>query len=250
MPLISVVIPARNEELNIQGTIVEIQDEFQRHSIEYEIIVVSDGSTDGTEGEVVKISAQDERVRLVKNHPPYGFGNAIKKGLEFFRGDYVIIVMADSSDDPKDMAKYVQKLKEGYDCCFGDRWRKYTHVTGYPKIKLVLNRIVNWGISVLFGLHYGDVTNAFKSYSRETIQGIKPILSRHFNITVEIPLKAIVRGYTYTVVPTNWRERRRGKTNLRLQEMGSRYLFIILYVLLEKFLCGSDYKRDQVAKKI
>ena len=243
MSLTSVVIPARNEESNIEETVFGIRRKFDECGISFEIIVVNDNSTDHTEKVVQKIHAQEPRIRVVNNVPPFGFGNAIKKGLDEFKGDYVIVAMADSSDDPDDMVRYIKEVKSGHDCCFGNRWSKGVVVENYPALKKILNRMVNGGISIIFGLHYGDVTNAFKCYSRETILGIKPILARHFNITVELPLKAIVRGYSYTVVPTHWRERRKGKTKLKLQEMGSRYLFTILYVLLEKSLTGLDYKR-------
>lgn len=243
MSLVSLVIPARNEEKNIGHTIKEIQAEFTQHHLEYEIVVVNDGSTDQTETIVLALNQQDPRIRLVNNSAPHGFGNAIKKGLDHFKGDYVIIVMADASDDPKDMVQYTKEMQKGYDCCFGSRWGNGAVVENYPKHKLFLNRIVNWGISLFFGLKYKDVTNAFKCYSRKTIEGIKPILSHHFNITVELPLKAVVRGYSYTVVPTNWYNRKAGTSALKLEEMGSRYLFIVLYVWLEKILCRSDYKK-------
>ncbi len=243
MSLFSVVIPARNEERNISRTIKAIQAEFDRHGLEHEIVVVNDGSKDQTETIVRTMGQKDPCIKLFNNNTLHGFGNAVKRGLEHFKGDYVIIAMADASDDPKDMIRYVQEVQKGYDCCFGSRWGNGAVVKNYPQHKLVLNRIANWWISLLFGLRYTDVTNAFKCYSRKTIQGIKPILSHHFNITVELPLKAIVRGYSYTVVPTNWYHRKTGKSALKIEEMGSRYLFIILYVLLEKFLCRSDYKK-------
>lgn len=240
---ISVVIPARNEAENITQTIKGIRDEFDKERISYEIIVVNDGSSDKTGSVVRDVMEKDNRVRLVNNPPPHGIGNAIKKGLDEYKGDYVIITMADSSDDPKDMVEYVRGVGKGYDCCFGTRWTSQVVVRGYPKFKLVLNRTANWAIKMFFNLAYDDVTNAFKCYSRETIDGIKPILSHHFNITVELPLKAIVRGYSYTVIPTNWYTRTRGKTNLKIKEMGSRYLFIMLYVFLEKLLCPKDYRK-------
>ena len=244
MSFISVVIPSKNEEFNIEYTVRDIQKEFDTHRLNYEIIVVNDGGSDRTEQIVWDMSLRDKRVRMINNKPPFGFGNAIRKGLNEYKGDIVIIAMADSSDDPKEMVQYIQRVESGFDCCFGTRWVKGTVVEGYPLFKLVLNRMVNKFISVLFGLEYNDVTNAFKCYSRKTIDGIKPVLSRHFNITVELPLKAIIRGYSYAIIPTSWHERRRGKSKLKLQEMGSRYLFIIIYVLLEKLLCGSDYKKQ------
>jgi len=243
MSLVSVIIPAKNEAKVIATTIHGICDAFKNENIEYDIIVINDGSSDGT-GKVVKYLAdEDEGIRIIRNRDPFGFGNAIKKGLENYRGDIVIITMADASDDPRDMVKYVREVEGGIDCCFGTRWQKGVRVEGYPTLKYLFNRCANALINFIFGIHYNDTTNAFKCYSRQAIEGTKPILARHFNITVELPLKAIVRGYSYKVIPTNWHERKKGISKLKIQEMGSRYLFIILYVLFERLLTGSDYKK-------
>jgi len=241
----SIIIPAKNEELNLKSTIMAIIDEFQKHTLDFEIIVVNDGSVDSTAAVVQHLQENDQRIRLINNFGPHGIGNAIRKGLENFKGDYAIITMADASDDPKDLLQYAFKMLEGYDCCFGDRWCQKGLVHNYPSIKFSINRMVNWIIGLLFATKYRDTTNAFKCYSRETIEGIFPILSHHYNITVELPLKAIVRGYKYAVIPTRWYARKKGASGLRLKEMGSRYLFIILYVLLEKLLCAQDYRRKQ-----
>lgn len=239
----SVIIPARNEAENLPLTLERIGQAFQDNGRDYEIIVVDDGSTDNTDQVIEQLSRKDERIRLLRNQPPNGLGSAIKRGLDHYAGDYIMFMMADLSDNPADMLKYVEQLDKGYDCCFGNRWVQSAKVKGYPTLKLILNRIVNIGISLLFGIRYTDITNGFKCYTRETIEGIKPVLSRHFNITVELPLKAIVRGYSYAVVKTDWCERKKGVSKLKIQEMGSRYTFIIIYVFLEKLLCGSDYKK-------
>ena len=110
-----------------------------------------------------------------------------------------------------------------------------------------MNRLVNWGIRVLFRHGYNDTTNAFKAYRREVIDSIKPFLSHHFNLTVELPLKAIVRGHSYAVIPTDWTNRAAGVAKLKMKEMGSRYLFIVLYVFLEHHLSRGDYRRDEKA---
>lgn len=243
MKLVSIIIPARNEEKNIPYTTEQILRTFDEEGINAEILVVDDGSEDKTAEVTKQLSQVDSRIRLITNLPPHGIGNAIRRGIKVFRGDIVIIAMADSSDHPKDMVKYVRKIEEGYDCCFGNRWDKTAVVKNYPFHKLILNRITNWWIGALFGIRYFDVTNAFKCYTREAIKGIKPVLSHHFNVTVELPLKAIVRGYRYAVVPTDWRQRKYGRTSLKIKEMGSRYLFIILYVFFEKLLCKSDYQK-------
>jgi dolichol-phosphate mannosyltransferase len=159
------------------------------------------------------------------------------------RGDAVVIMMADGSDDCRDVVRFWEKLREGYDCVFGSRFIPGGGTIGYPPLKLLLNRLANAFIRLLFRHGLNDTTNAFKAYRREVIQGVRPILSPHFNITVELPLKAIVRGYRWTVLPITWRNRTTGVAKLKIKEMGSRYLFIVLYVWLEKYFSRGDYKK-------
>lgn len=238
---ISVVIPAHNEQDCIEETILKISEVLEREEIENEIIIVDDNSTDFTPKILSKLSKKMVNVRLIRNSPPNGFGLAIRKGLEYITGDAVVIVMADASDDPEDIVRYYRKLEGGYDCVFGSRFLKGSKIENYPLPKLLLNRLANLFIKGLFGLSNNDITNAFKCYRREVIEGVKPILSHHFNLTVELPLKAIVRGYSYTTIPINWYGRETGVSKFKIKEMGSRYMFIILYVFLEKWLSRGDY---------
>jgi dolichol-phosphate mannosyltransferase len=99
---------------------------------------------------------------------------------------------------------------------------------------------------MLFRHGYNDTTNAFKAYRRDVIETVQPLLSNHFNLTVELPLKAIVRGHTFRVVPISWTGRSAGRSKLGIREMGSRYLFIVLYVWLEHHLSRGDYLRRDV----
>jgi dolichol-phosphate mannosyltransferase len=245
----SILIPAKNEEKNILETIEAIRSRLIKENILYEIIIVNDYSTDTTSSLVHKLSQHDPAVWIVNNPYASGVGHAIRYGLERFNGDYVIIVMADGSDDPNDIVRYIYETEKGFDCCFGSRWEKGVRVDNYPKHKLLLNRLVNRMIALMFGIKYKDITNAFKCYSRNTIKSISPVLSRHFNFTVELPLKAIVRGYSYSIIPTNWYGRKHGMSNLKIKEMGSRYTFIIIYLFLEKLLCGKDYWKKQPGDK-
>jgi dolichol-phosphate mannosyltransferase len=205
--------------------------------------VINDNSKDQTESILSRMSKSDERIRYINNEPPNGFGFAVRRGLENFTGDAVAIYMADASDDPKDLVKFFQKLSEGSDCVFGTRWRNGGYTVDYPIVKKMINRFANLFIQVVMQIRYDDVTNAFKLYRREVIEGIQPILSYHFNLTVELPLKAIVRGYSYSVVPNSWTNRKTGVSKLKINEMGSRYLFIVLYCLIEKWLSRKDYHR-------
>ena len=249
MPIfLSLVIPAHNEADGISDTVRAIVQEFSAEGLsDYEILVVNDNSKDNTEDVLKSLMVSYSTVRYINNTPPNGFGFAIRRGLEEYRGEAVAIVMGDLSDSPADMVTYYKHLKAGAECVFGSRFIKGSAVYDYPKIKLIINRFANLFIKVLFGLKYNDITNAFKAYRREVINGVRPFLSNHFNLTVELPLKAIVRGYSYTVVPITWRNRKTGESKLKLTEQGSRYLFIVLYAWLEKRLTRGDYRRRDKA---
>ncbi|HSX31923.1 MAG TPA: glycosyltransferase family 2 protein [Candidatus Saccharimonadales bacterium] len=243
---LSVVIPGHNEEASIEETVRAFHNELYKENINHEIVVVNDNSKDRTEEILRRLHKEIPQVRYVNNTPPNGFGFAVRKGLESFQGDCVAIVMADMSDRPVDLVKYFRAMEENdYDAVFGSRFIKGGKVIDYPKNKIFLNRFTNGLIKLLFGIRYNDVTNAFKLYKRETIEGVRPLLSHHFNLTVELPLKAIVRGYSYTVVPNWWTNRKDGESNLKIKEMGSRYFYVILYCLIEKWLSRGDYQKGK-----
>jgi dolichol-phosphate mannosyltransferase len=239
---LSVVIPAQNEEGSVAQTVKGIVAVLEREEIDYEVLVVDDGSTDSTAAVVGAIGERNPRVRCKPSHYEKGFGMAIRAGLDLFEGDAVVIAMADASDNPEDVARYHRLLEEGWDCAFGSRFMPGAQVHDYPRLKLTINRLANWFIRVLFRHRYNDTTNAFKGYTRATIETIQPLLSKHFNLTVEMPLKAIVRGHSYAVIPTDWTNRTTGVAKLAMKEMGSRYLFIVLYVWLEHTLSRGDYR--------
>lgn len=239
---LSIVIPARDEAACIGRTIAALNETLSAENIPFEIIVVNDGSRDGTEAALHKLETRFPALRSVNAGPPHGFGLAVRCGLARHRGDAVAIVMADGSDLPADVVRFYNTLNEGYDCVFGTRFDRRSRVVDYPAFKLILNRVVNLGIGVLFGFAYNDITNAFKMYRASVIPGLQPLLSHHFNLTVELPLKAIIRGYRYAVVPNSWFNRSTGESKLKIKEMGSRYLFIIIYCFIEKWLSRGDYR--------
>ena len=242
---LSIIIPAHNEEGCIKETVLDLLYTLKKEDVSLEILVINDHSTDSTGFILQNLSRTHHEVRFIDNPYPNGFGFAVRAGLENFSKDAVVVVMADASDDPKDVVKFFRKLEEGYDCIFGSRFSKGGKTYDYPQIKLFINRLANLFISLLFGMRYNDTTNAFKMYRRETIEGLKPFLSHHFNLTVELPLKAITRGYSYAVLPNSWSNRKIGEPKFKLKEMGSRYLFIVLYCLIEKWLSIGDYKKDK-----
>ena len=240
---LSVVIPAHNEEGSIAPTISQLYETLRQNDIPHEILVVNDNSKDSTVQILETLKVNIPTLHYVSNTGANGFGFAVRFGLERFSGDCVAIMMADLSDSPDDLVKFYKKMKEGYDCVFGSRFIKGGSTYDYPKIKLVINRVANGIVQLAFGIRYNDTTNAFKLYRKETIDGLKPLLASHFNLTLELPLKAIVRGYSYAVLPNSWTNRKTGESKLKIREMGSRYFFILLYCLIERFFSRGDYSK-------
>jgi dolichol-phosphate mannosyltransferase len=243
LELLSIVIPARDEEGCVCSTVENLHLQLCDANIPHEIVVVDDGSIDRTWALLLDLQQKIPQLKPIQNEGLHGFGRAVIHGLNNFSGDAVVIMMADQSDDCRDVVKYWQELNRGYDCVFGSRFIHGGSATGYPLVKLIINRMANLFLQVIFGIRLNDTTNAFKAYRREVICGCSPLISPHFNLTVELPLKAIVRGYNWTVIPVNWRNREVGVSKLNIKEMGSRYLFICLYVWLENFFSQNDYRK-------
>src|SRR5581483_8156518 len=243
LSILSVVIPARNEEGCICSTVEHLHVELNIHHIAHEMIVVDDGSTDKTWELLQTLKEKIPALKPVQNNGLHGFGRAIIHGLNQMKGDAAVIMMADESDDCRDVVRYWKELNEGYDCVFGSRFQKGGGVIDYPRIKLLINRMANFFLKTIFAIRLNDTTNAFKAYRKEVIDGCRPLIAPHFNLTVELPLKAIVRGYSWSVIPITWRNRRHGMAKLKIKEMGSRYLFICLYIWLEKYFSRGDYRK-------
>jgi dolichol-phosphate mannosyltransferase len=243
LQMLSVIIPARNEEGCIASTVEHLHVELRLHKIEHEIVVVDDGSTDNTWRVLTATSGRVPTLKAIQNTGQHGFGRAVTFGFDHMSGDAAVIMMADESDDCRDVVSYWRLLNEGFDAAFGSRFIRGGAVIDYPLHKLILNRMANLFLRVLFQSGLNDTTNAFKAYRRTVIDGCRPFLAAHFNLTVEIPLKTIVRGYSWTVMPITWRNRRSGISKLKIREMGSRYLFIALYCWLEKYFSRGDYRK-------
>ena len=243
LTLFSVVLPARDEEASLPPTLRAIYAAFTRAGIPLELIVVDDGSKDSTWAVLQSLRSEISTLAPVQNPGPHGFGRAIVYGLNHMRGDAVVIMMADASDSPADAVRYWQLLNEGYECAFGSRFIRGGRVLDYPRVKLLVNRLANLFIRVLFRHGLNDTTNAFKAYRRHVIEGCRPLIAPHFNLTVELPLKAIVRGYSWALTPISWENRKHGVAKLKIKEMGSRYFFICMYVWLEKYFSRGDYRR-------
>jgi len=243
LKLLSIIMPARDEEGCIASTVEHLHLELNLQKVPHEIVVVDDGSADSTWKILGDLARKIPELAPVQNTGLHGFGHAVIWGLNQMKGEAAVIMMADESDDCRDVVRYWKLLNEGWDCVFGSRFIRGGGTIDYPPVKYVVNRLANLFIRVLFHIPLNDTTNAFKAYRREVIDGCRPLIAPHFNLTVELPLKAIVRGFTWTTMPVTWRNRRAGMAKLKIKEMGSRYFFICCYVWLEKYFSRGDYRK-------
>jgi dolichol-phosphate mannosyltransferase len=247
--LLSVVMPARNESENLEPTIVEIISTLDEASIPFEIVIVNDGGDVATQRVAEELSRKRSEVRVVPGDRISGFGRTVRAGLAEARGDIITIVMADRSDNPRDLVRYYQKIEEGYDCVFGSRFRKGSSVTNYPPVKLLANRVGNKLIQLLFWTRFNDLSNAFKAYRRDVILECGPYSSSHFNLTIEMSLSALIRRYHIAEIPIDWRGRTWGASSLSLRQMGRRYLSVLLKLFFERVLIADDILEERLGSR-
>ena len=232
---LSLLIPVYNEIEQLQFTINKLK-KLKKKINKLEVIFIDDLSTDGSNEYIKKNSKKNSYIKVFKNKKK-GLGSAIEEGIKNSKSDYICIFMCDMSDDVNDLIKYYNMIKENKkDAIFGSRFIKNSKVKNYPFFKLALNRLSNNLIRFLFFSKYNDFTNAFKIYKRSTLLSFLPIVSESFNVFLELPLKIITRKYSYSITSINWNGRRHGKSKFKIKEIGSMYVFTLLYCLLEKIL--------------
>lgn len=230
--LFSILIPVKNEEDNVQ----KIIENFKDFKLDYELLFIDDFSNDNTHNNLLNLKKNNDKIKIIKNDKP-GLGSAINAGIKNSSGEYVCIMMCDGSDSIKDLNKYAELIKEkNIDAVFGSRFLKESKILNYPFKKLILNRIFNYIVSILFMSKYNDYTNAFKIYKIDSIKKTLPLVSESFNIFLEIPLKIISRKMKYEVIAIDWTSRSMGASKFKIKELGSRYIFTLLYCWLEKTL--------------
>ena len=240
MTRFSIIIPCRDEEENVELIASNILRECSEY--DYEIIFIDDFSQDTTLDKLKNISKNNQNIFFLENNIK-GLGGAITLGLKKFNGEYVTIMMADSADSIDDLKKYFELISENkYDAIFGSRFIKGGSTKDYPKIKLFLNRVFNNITRILFLSNYNDFTNSFKIYKKSVINNLFPIVSENFNIFLELPLKTISRGYKYKIIPIKYFNRTKGDAKFKINELGSKYIFTLLYCLLEKILLNKKAK--------
>jgi len=231
---VSIIIPIRNEELVIKKILTQLQNKLNH--LPFEIILINDFSTDNTVNLVEEIIRTKKQINLYNNKRK-GLGGAITEGINRSSGEAICIMMSDLSDDFDDFVKYYNIIKdENVDAVFGSRFTKQSKLVDYPKKKLILNRIFNLFTQLLFLSNYNDFTNAFKIYKKNALLKTFPLVSESFNIFLELPLKIISRKMKYKIIPISWTNRKEGSSKFDIKELRAKYLFTLIYCLLEKLL--------------
>jgi len=232
--MLSIIVPVRNES----NIIHEVFDYFSNNlkDIQHEVLIINDFSNDDTFDKCKKLVDEYKNFRIFDN-PKKGLGGAINLGINEAKGDNISIMMADLSDDIDDLRRYNVLMEQGnFDAILGSRFTRDSKVKGYPIQKLVLNRVFNFFVSIVFLNKYNDYTNAFKIYKKKTLVEIMPLISESFNIFLEIPLKIISRNYRYKIISINWIGRKKGESKFKIKELGAKYLFTLIYCFIEKNL--------------
>ncbi len=237
--MLSIIIPARNEADNLE----DILNYFNKSLLntDFEVLIINDFSDDDTFQKANKIFEALPNFKIINNEKK-GLGGAINLGIKKSQGDNIAIMMADMSDHVEDLKKYNDIIiKENLDAVLGSRFIHQSNVTGYPFRKLVLNRVFNLFVSLIFFNKYNDYTNAFKIYKKSVLLNLMPLVSESFNIFLEIPLKLISRNYKYKIIPIRWNGRKKGTAKFKIKELRSKYLFTLIYCFIEKNLL--NYKK-------
>lgn len=232
--MLSIIIPVRNEADNLE----DIFDYFSNNlkNLNYEALIVNDFSRDNTLINAKVLCEKSKNFKVLDNKKK-GLGGAINFGIKESSGKYITIMMADHSDNISDLLTYVKLMDTGkYEAILGSRFLKESKVIDYPIQKLILNRIFNFFVSLIFWNKYNDYTNAFKIYKKTALLEIMPLISESFNIFLEIPLKIISRNYSYKIIPINWTGRKKGETKFKIKELRAKYLFTLIYCFIEKSL--------------
>ena len=231
---VSIIIPVRNEEHTLKKIVNKLEDGLK--NLPHEIIFINDFSNDRTKNILSEISETKSQINFYDNAKK-GLGGAIAKGINKSTGEAICIMMSDLSDNIDDFVKYYNILKdEKVDAVFGSRFIHGSKITGYPKKKLILNRIFNLVTKLLFFSDYNDFTNAFKIYKKSALLKTYPIVSESFNIFLELPLKIISRKMKYRIIPISWTNRKEGSSKFDIKELRAKYIFTLFYCLLEKIL--------------
>ena len=224
---LGIIIPVYNEQDNIEATLLDIE---QKVHTPHRIYIVYDFDLDNTLPVIKKMQQNGLPIELLKNSSS-GVANAIKTGLRNASGDYLLVTMADLSDDYSIVDKMYQLMTQGYDIVCGSRYMKGGKQIGGPFFKKLLSRTAGLSLKYLAGLPVHDATNSFKLYGKSMADSIDIQSENGFEIGMEIVVKAHFAGYKIAELPCTWTDRQAGRSRFRIFKWMPKYLKWYFYAL-------------------
>jgi glycosyltransferase involved in cell wall biosynthesis len=232
-PLISLVVPVYNEAENIVSCLNEVEAAIAET---HEILIVHDFPEDTTLPAVAAMQPPCPSVRLVYNTLGKGVLNALKSGFVAAAGDVIVVLMADRSDDPRDVPAMARLIRSGHDVVAGSRYCKGGQQEGGPLVKRTLSRLAGVSLHYLAGLPIRDATNNFRAYSRRVVEQVPIEGTVSFALALELTVKAHARGWKLAEVPTVWHDRTAGVSRFRLWAWLPHYLRWYLWAMRQAWL--------------
>ena len=234
---VTVILPTRNEAECIGETLRRTAAELRRAGLSYEILVVDDESTDGTQEIVEKASAQDAGIALVRHPAPHSFGFSVRDGIGQANGEMCVIMMADLSDDPKFIPEMWKKFLEGCDVIVGSRFLAGSKIDRYPLPKMLSNRLFNAAVEIGLMRRISDSSNNFKAF-RTSKAKLVPLGSQGFEVGAELLLRMMMAWEKVAEIPVSWSDRERGVAKFRLSGVFYKYFLLYLRMLRAAYLGG------------
>jgi glycosyltransferase involved in cell wall biosynthesis len=219
--MISLVVPVYNEAENIPLFLRDVEAAITEP---HETLVVYDFPEDNTLPAIATMQPPCANLRLVQNTLGRGVLNAMKAGFQASKGDVIVVMMADRSDEPKDVAAMARLIREGADVVAGSRYVRGGRQEGGPLLKRTLSRLAGVSLHHLAGLPIHDATTNFRAYSRRVIEQIPIEGEVSFALAMELTLKAHWNGWRVAEVPTTWHDRTAGQSRFRLFAWMPHYL--------------------------
>lgn len=228
--VIQIVIPVYNEDKIIGTTLERIKGGVKAAHCIY---IIYDFNEDTTLPAVQDYIAQTgcNNVKLIKNIYKNGVLNAIKTGFDSTADGPILVVMGDASDDLSVADTMLEKINQGYDLVCGSRYMKGGKQIGGPCLKKLLSRTAGISLHWLTGIPTHDISNSFKMYRKNVIDGIKMESTGGFEIGMEITVKAFLKGCRITEVPSTWTDRSEGKSKFRLVAWLPKYMKWYVYAV-------------------
>ena len=234
---ISIVVPIYNEQENVESVYAAIRSALQDADCSYEIIMVDDGSSDGSYRELTRLAAEDDTLKVIRFRRNFGQTAAMSAGFDYARGDIIIPMDGDLQNDPADIPRLVAKIHEGYDVVSGwRRDRKDTFIS-----RKIPSLLANALISRQTGVHLHDYGCTLKAYRREVLDGINLYGEMHRFV----PALASQFGAKVTELPVNHFPRLHGVSKYGI----SRTMRVLLDLMTVKFLMSYSTKPIQLFGK-